>query len=488
MTDRELSLLRSRLAPLPQNISFHDGEEYRLADGCQFELVLPENVAGGEKILTDIAQKYWHITPIITTAAGGGDLHKEGYTLKITADKALITASTADGVRNALKTLRQLAEPARGKRTFDSYLLPQCDIADAPALEFRGIHLCYFPETRPVEIERAIRLAAYCKFNAVVLEFWGIFPFECAPEVSHPEYTIDRATARKFVDVAKEENIMLIPQLNLFGHASFSRVSSGKHSTLEIHPELQALFEPDGWSWCFSNPETVKLLDAMALELHDFFGAPPYFHIGCDEIYNAYSCALCRKEDPVKIFHRQLMHFHDLFAKRNTRIMMWHDMLLEHGDPRWKGFVALGYKGIEKVVSELPKDIFICDWQYYFQPPADGTAMALPTPNYFHEAGFPVLVAPWHSIPATMALLKEAKKINLDGMLMTTWHYNYSSSIWSEFVCGAMAAWQQEAAPPHHGDAVSIGNHYLRQIAWDMGLSKYEDCGSTYLQVNQIYR
>ena len=69
------------------------------------------------------------------------------------------------GLLNAFKTLRQLAEVQRGTEKVTGYFLVQCEINDAPAMEFRGIHLCIFPETPLWDIEKQIRLAAYHKFN-----------------------------------------------------------------------------------------------------------------------------------------------------------------------------------------------------------------------------------------------------------------------------------------------------------------------------------
>ncbi|MBP5621752.1 MAG: hypothetical protein J6X44_07035, partial [Thermoguttaceae bacterium] len=83
----------------------------------------------------------------------------------------LIAASDLSGFRDSFKTLRQLAETfGIGESTAEShYFIPEVEINDAPKISFRGMHLCWFPETRIDQIERSIRIAAYYKFNYIVL-------------------------------------------------------------------------------------------------------------------------------------------------------------------------------------------------------------------------------------------------------------------------------------------------------------------------------
>ena len=73
---------------------------------------------------------------------------------------------------------------------------------------------------------------------------------------------------------------------NHLGHASASRSSYGRHVVLDQNPRLATLFEPDGWTWCLSNPETLELLRAIRSELIELFGEGGFFHIGCDEAYS----------------------------------------------------------------------------------------------------------------------------------------------------------------------------------------------------------
>ena len=62
--------------------------------------------------------------------------------------------------------------------------MPALTVEDRPRHAFRAMHVCWLPETEMRTIERQIRLAAYYKFNVVVLESWGVFKSERHPASS----------------------------------------------------------------------------------------------------------------------------------------------------------------------------------------------------------------------------------------------------------------------------------------------------------------
>ncbi|MCR4859672.1 MAG: glycoside hydrolase family 20 zincin-like fold domain-containing protein, partial [Bacteroidales bacterium] len=84
---------------------------------------------------------------------------EEAYELETGGEEVRITARTLQGVRYALYSLRQMAIPERGTKEVSGWIVPKATIKDSPALPFRGIHMCWFHETKPWEVERFIRLA-----------------------------------------------------------------------------------------------------------------------------------------------------------------------------------------------------------------------------------------------------------------------------------------------------------------------------------------
>jgi len=275
---------------------------------------------------------------------------------------------------------------------------------------------------------------------------------------------------RRLVKIADDLGVMLIPQFNLFGHASGSRSCTGKHVVMDLHPELQPLFEPLGWTWCLSNPATTQLIEDVVVEMHDAFGRPPLFHAGCDEAEDMGSCATCRRTDYAEVVEKFLMHIHGVLAARDCRMMIWHDMLLQAGDPRWKGFYANGSGQAEVMLDALPRDVIICDW-YYGAPNQEGT---WPTLRYFKEKGFPVLACPWEELAGYRGLSKAVQQEQLMGMLSTTWHHLYGMDMMRIYFRAAHAAW---GTLPNGGHENLVFAQHLRQVGWDIPVKSYEDTG-----------
>lgn len=475
----------SRVIPVPSRIECASGGMFKLADGCPITVISPLAETTLTAILQDTCNAYWKVKPSFSFQSGGDGVVEDGYRLKVTAENCEIVASDLNGVRNAFKTMRQLAESERGVLTSTCWLLPCVAVEDEPALAFRGIHLCWFPETTIWEIEKNIRMAAYYKFNYAVIESWGMIRLDSHPEYCWDEFAVDKAEVSRLVKLAASLGLTLIPQLNLFGHATSSRCGAGKHMLLNQHPEYAPLFEPDGWTWCIANPCARQYLTELATELHDLFDRPAYFHIGCDEAYNAGSCSLCRENYPEKL-KEHLLYFHSLFAERGARVMMWHDMLLNRDDPRWNGYIVCGHSenGLGELYKELPKDVVICDWQYGYQE-KDGKEPDWPTSHFFQQAGFDVLVCPWLERRGVKSLGRLAKQAKLFGMLETTWHwYRASHRMETLFVFSSNAAWHPDWVPENDVVYREYLNRHLREIDQDMGSKKYIQFGSVQYQIN----
>ena len=107
---------------------------------------------------------------------------------------------------------------------------------------------------------------------------------------------------------------------------------------LDVAPEYEPLFEPGGWNWCLTNPEAQRVLRELIVEMHEDFGNPPYFHLGCDEAQPP-SCPECRKRPYGELICEHISRLADFVKSRGACAMIWHDMLLDSGDPRWQGFV-----------------------------------------------------------------------------------------------------------------------------------------------------
>lgn len=481
MNKNEEAVLRNRLVPSPVKLSFTGDAFYKVENNCQLKLH-----GGSEVLAKELFKKFWNVVPQVKTVPLEEPLGEEEYRISCTGSLLEIFATTEKGERYALNTLRQLAEPERGKRISEAQLLPEFSLIDSPAIAFRGIHLCVFPETSAIEIEKKLRLAAFWKFNYAIVEFWGTLQFDTFPEFCWSEKKITKDTVRRWVRLTKELGLIMIPQFNMLGHAAASRNRSDKHVLLDFHPEFAPLFEPEGWTWCLSNAETLKILDGIVDELMELYDYPPYFHIGCDEADDAGHCAVCRKEKPRQLLLRHLTGISEKFRAENCRPIMWHDMLLERDDPRWDDFTANGHSSLEsaKLCQELPRNIIIADWGYGW--PDDGRDFPLSDLDYFKASGFDVIVSPWSNPQGIHGYANAVLEKGLTGIIVTTWDTINGNSFFQIFYHAAKSAWEGSSyIRTTQNDRLSFTRH-LRWMVQDAGIRDYENTGSVTEQVYSV--
>ena len=489
MNSNEIEILTRRMIPRPRSIVFSGGTEYLLKDNCPVTVEVSAKNGIRQKVLA-ICRQYWNVKPVLTLneSTAAKKYEPEAYQLNITENLLKVTARDWRGVAHAFKTLRQLAEAIRGTEKVSGYILVPCKIKDKPAMPFRGIHICIFPETPLWDVEKQIRLAAYYKYNYAVIECWGIFPFESHPEICWADRKVDKAELKRLVKLGGELGITLIPQFNVLGHAAGARSITAKHSVLDYNPELQPLFEPEGWTWCLTNPHSRKILADLVTELHEFFENPPFFHIGCDEAHDAGSCFECRKHPLKDLIRDHILFFHDLFKKRNARLIMWHDMLIETTDERWKGYIACAApkQNLADLYRELPKDIVIADWQYFYNKKDSNDEPGWPTTKFFKKEKFDVLACPWNDTPVIESLGKMAAKEKILGLLDTTWHISHARHFLNTYLCSAYASWSPEISQTeYYNEGIFIVfSYHIRQIIWDMKIREYEKTGTAQYQVD----
>jgi hypothetical protein len=339
---------------------------------------------------------------------------EEGYLLEVSPKQATIVAATPRGLLYGCQTLVQLAEPTAGS----GKQLRGARVVDYPQLAFRGVHICIFPNTELPAVRQAILVAARYKCNAVVLEFWSSLQSKSHPETAYEHaYTPDEI--RPLVQLGRALQMEMIPMLNSWGHASGMRSRSREHAVLDRHPEFKPLFEPDGWSFCLTNPDVLPHLFDRYDELLELFGPVKYFHVGLDEAWGhlgKVNADGCRGDNPRETLQQHLAKICDYFAQRKIQVLMWHDMFLERNHPQL-GRVSPANStppfNTHLILDQLPKDVIMAAWNY--------DDVNWPVPKYFHDKGFPVVVCPWKARANTVSLLEAAKKDDLMGVLETTW-------------------------------------------------------------------
>lgn len=338
----------------------------------------------------------------------------------------LLTAVNADALVNGFTTLVQLICPVNLDEGREEFCITGVKITDKPALGFRSVHLCIFPDSALSTLEKAIHMAGFMKFTHVVLEFWGVLQYKAMPELAWKDRSFTKAEIRTLVDLAHSYGMEVIPMTNHFGHAPQSRGGYGRHTILNANPRHALLFEPDGWTWCLSNPDTYKLLSDMRAELIELCGDGSYFHLGFDEAYSFATCNKCRKRVPAELLAEYINRLTEDLAVYGRRPIIWHDELIRRSD--FNGeipdvIVANGQShNTDAALALLDRRVIIADWQYEYRHTGKGGHIN-PTASYFQYMGFDTILCPWDDLRNVQALCEDALLLSAYGVMLTTWHH-----------------------------------------------------------------
>ena len=167
--DKYKDYVKARIMPTPQAIEVKEGS-FALKDGCK--VCLHANFDWTADIVKVFAAS-WNAKPEVTFIQKELPLVADGYGLTVEKDSCTISASSRGGVFNALNAMRQLEEAERGVMKASYWQIPCVEINDFPAMAFRGMHICWFPETPAYEIEKLIRLAAITRTFGVTHHVFG---------------------------------------------------------------------------------------------------------------------------------------------------------------------------------------------------------------------------------------------------------------------------------------------------------------------------
>jgi len=208
----------------------------------------------------------------------------EAYTLDITADGILLSASTQLGVLRGAQTLAQvLAYSSKN----ESAGLPCLRIEDQPAFGWRGVLIDvarHFIEL-PVLL-RTLDGMAHHKLNVLHLHLTDDqafrFPSLAYPKLNDSGSSYTHAELRELVAYAQARGIRVIPELDMPGHTTCWLAAYPQWSLYEVKP-TQRFGVHKG---CL-NPTVDETYDVIATLLAEFAEVFPdeCVHIGGDEVH-----------------------------------------------------------------------------------------------------------------------------------------------------------------------------------------------------------
>lgn len=203
----------------------------------------------------------------------------EAYRLSVTPDEVRIEASDPRGLFHGAQTLRQLVttNPA-GIRTVGSV-----EIRDQPRFRWRGLlidvgrHFFGKPTLLRIIDEMAAYKLNVLKLHLTDYEGWRL-EIPGYPKLTEVGALVDgepryftTADMREIVQYAAERHIMVVPEIEMPGHAGAAARS---------YPEF---FNAAGGAFNPANPETYGFVHGVLTQVARLFPAP-YLHFGGDEV------------------------------------------------------------------------------------------------------------------------------------------------------------------------------------------------------------
>lgn len=404
---------------------FFEHENIIKKDGCFF--IHSELAAKGSHILNkSIFREFWfghtfgyselkleNTTEFIFSAGNTKKYELNGYDYVIAVEPNgifIVAKDEKNLIYGFMTMLDRITTDENGNIS-----IPCCEIRENPIIEKRMIHFCLFPDTQLWELEKFVRFCGALKYSHIILEFWGMFKYDCLKELAW-EHAFTKEQIKPILNQANDLGIEIIPMFNHWGHASQSRVMHGKHVILNQNPKLAYLFGDDGWCWNIKSEKVKKLLKNIRHELVELCGGGEYFHIGCDE---AYGFEYTKEEiDSVTAFINET---NADITYHGRKTVMWADMLIYKYENYNKNNIYTASSPSKKVSSHimtaLDKNIIMADWQY------DCKEFPIETAVDLQKSGFEVLLCPWdRSAENIDACVNTVIKYNLNGILHTTWH------------------------------------------------------------------
>lgn len=200
-------------------------------------------------------------------------IQEESYSLVVTKNGALISASSSKGFFYGWQTLKQLITSRDGKT-----YVALCSIKDWPDLEIRGLMNDVARNFMPLDlIKEEIDALATLKYNTYHIhltdnEGWRL-ESKIYPQLTDPKfqtrnpgeyYTIDQL--KELIDHCRVRNVTLIPEIDMPGHSVVFR------KALDIKR--------------MDDPKATEALVALIKELcsHAPKEKMPYIHVGTDEV------------------------------------------------------------------------------------------------------------------------------------------------------------------------------------------------------------
>ena len=270
------------------------------------------------------------------------------------------------------------------------------------------------------------------KVNTLLLRVHFNYEYESHPEL-RDENALTKQDVKKIVKICQDNDIQIIPQVNLLGHQSGG---SNLRNLLKVYPQFDEtphIKMPEEFVWpnddelycksyCPLHPEVHDVVFDLVDEIIEVFEADA-FHAGMDEVFylGDDQCPRCSGRDKAELFAGEVTLIRNHLAAQNKELWIWGDRMLD-GKTTGLGMWEASMNQTHRSIDLIPKDVVINDWHY---------VRAVPTASYFAIKGFKVISCPWRIPEVAVQQLKSTlmfretstpeMKEKFAGVMHTTW-------------------------------------------------------------------
>jgi hypothetical protein len=395
--------------------------------------IVKDNKAGTLTIEAHLLQKGVN-SPMVDVPAPIVDSvysSEEGYYLIVDREGVRIFASSKAGIFYGVVTFLQLVTKEKGK-----YLLPDVTIADYPGLKMRGISddISRGQISTLSNFKKIIRFLAMYKMNIYMPYIEDEFDFKSFPDFSKGRAPLTSKEVAELDAYAKLYHVEIIPIFETLGHM--------EDVLLKTEFEKYAEF-PGATCVNVSSDSTYDFMKSLLSEIAPAFSSS-YFNMAADESFDVGLGASKRLVDSlgVDVVHAAYYkRVYDILKSLDKKVLMYGDIILKN----------------PQILSEIPKDIIIVDWQY------EGT-FDYPEVQKFRNAGFRFIVSPavwnftgpfpnfYNSYANIQYFTSEGYKAGAVGVIVSTWNDNGAAELrelnYPGYAWGAECAWNPDMVMP----------------------------------------
>ena len=355
---------------------------------------------------------------------------KQGYRLTVREGHIEIAAPSAQGRYYGVQTLRQLMRGAGSEG------IPQVEIRDWPALEWRGISddISRGQISTLADFKRILANLAQYKINMYLPYIEDMFEFDANPAIGEGRGPLTKEEFKQMVEEAALHHITLVPIFETLGHQDrMLSIPDIRPMAEETNPEKRP------WSFAPANKKARAFVKQLISEIAELTPGP-FFHIGGDEAYDVgegQSADLVKKEGRAVVEARYFKEMADhLRDKHHLQTLMYGDMLIS----------------TPEAFKELPQDAVLIDWGYSGTHESTAKMKAAGVKNFFVSPGiwswaafYPAYRAGFNNV---YSFTNTGKEQGAMGAITSSWGDDGSENLRENNMTGyafsAAAAWQRE--------------------------------------------